>query len=267
MNQTIMQGLFKKLVPFAGLLIFFLSGCRKEEQLFDENKSASFPSVAAQEPTGLLKFDSYVAQAWYNLMLRLIKETPGHTPPIAARSFGYTGVALYESLLGGMPQHYSLTGQLQGFGSVPQRKYGNAYSAQVLVNAALARIIKNFFLNASAGNMNRIDSLESANNITYSKAVSEIIFNRSRDYGRTVADAVFNWSVTDGGHQAYLNNFPSDYIPPVGPGNWIPTLPLNQKAMLPYWGNNRPMVAANGIGPIDPPIPPAFSAIQGSSFY
>jgi membrane-associated phospholipid phosphatase len=266
-----MQDLFKKLVPYACLLIVFITGCRKEEQVFEENKSpspaANFPSVAAQEQNGLLKFDSYVAQSWYNLILKLIKETPGHTPPIAARSFGYTGVTLYESLLGGMPPHHSLTGQLQGFASVPQRKYGNAYSAPVLANASLARIIKNLFLNASAGNMKRIDSLESSNNSTYSKTVSEIIFNRSRDYGRAVADAVFNWSLTDGGQQAYLNNFPSDYISPGGAGAWMPTLPLNQKAMLPYWGNNRSMVAANGIGPIDPPLPPAFSTTQGSSFY
>lgn len=266
-----MQDLFKKTIPVACLLIVFITGCRKDEQFFDENKSPSpgtvFPSAAAQEQNGLLKFDSYVAQSWYNLMLRLIKETPGHTPPIAARSFGYAGVTLYESLLGGMPQHHSLTGQLQGFTSVPQRKYGNAYAAPLVANAALARIIKSLFLNASVGNSNRIDSLESSNNSTYSKTVSEIIFNRSRDYGRAVADAVFNWSLTDGGHQAYLNNFPSDYIPPEGAGAWVPTLPLNQKAMLPYWGNNRAMVADNENGPIDPPAPPPFSTIEGSSFY
>ena len=266
-----MQDLFKKTIPVACLLIVFITGCRKDEQFFDENKSPSpgtvFPSAAAQEQNGLLKFDSYVAQSWYNLMLRLIKETPGHTPPIAARSFGYAGVTLYESLLGGMPQRHSLTGQLHGFTSVPQRKYGNAYAAPLVANAALARIIKSLFLNASVGNSNRIDSLESSNNSTYSKTVSEIVFNRSRDYGRAVADAVFNWSLTDGGHQAYLNNFPSDYIPPEGAGAWVPTLPLNQKAMLPYWGNNRAMVADNENGPIDPPAPPPFSTIEGSSFY
>jgi membrane-associated phospholipid phosphatase len=37
--------------------------------------------------------------------------------------------------------------------------------------------------------------------------------------------------------------------------------------MLPYWGNNRPMVAANSTGPIDPPPPPTFSQSPASSFY
>src|SRR4030095_2137135 len=211
-----MQDLFRKLILSAGSLIILIAGCRKEKTLLYHHQSPlsanALPTVATKEGNGLLRFDSYVAQSWYNLMLKLIKETPGHTPPIAARSFGYTGVTLYESLLGDMPQHHSLSGQLQGLTSVPERKYGNAYSAPLIGNAALARIIRNLFQNASAANMKRIDSLESANNNLYFKAVSEIIFNRSRDYGRAVAEAVFNWSLTDGGHQAYLNNFPSDYV-------------------------------------------------------
>jgi membrane-associated phospholipid phosphatase len=266
-----MQDLFRKLILSAGSLIMLIAGCRKEKSLLYDHQprlsTNARPTVATKEGNGLLKFDSYVAQSWYNLMLKLIKETPGHTPPIAARSFGYAGVALYESLLGDMPQHHSLSGQLQGLISIPGRKYGNAYSAPVTANAALARIVKYLFANASTTNKDRIDSLESANNKIYSKAVSEIIFNRSRDYGRAVAEAVFGWSLTDGGHQGYLNNFPADYTPPVGVGYWTPTPPLNQPAMLPHWGINRPMVAANGIGPIDPPMPPAFSTIEGSSFY
>ena len=258
---------YKKLITIAGILLVLVSGCRKDEKLHYENESSEFPTRAAKTQNGLLRFDSYVAQSWYILMLKLIKETPGHTPPVAARSFGYAGVTLYESLVGGMPLHHSLEGQLQGLISITQRKYGNAYSAPVIANASLAGIIKYLFANASVANMSRIDSLESANNNTYSKSVSEIIFNRSRDYGHAVADEVFTWSLTDGGDQAYLNIFPPDYIPPPGPGNWIPTLPLNQRAMLPYWGSNRPMVPANGIGPIDPTLPPLFSTIHESSFY
>jgi hypothetical protein len=166
-----------------------------------------------------------------------------------------------------MPLHHSLLGQLQDLKFIPQRKYGNAYSAApATANAALARIIKYLFANASIANMNRIDSLESANNNTYAKTASEIIFNRSRDFGYDVADAIYNWSLTDGGHQGYLNNFPPDYIPPQGQGSWVPTPPLNQKAMLPGWGNNRPMVSSNGAGPIDPPLPLHFPPITSPHF-
>jgi hypothetical protein len=107
-------------------------------------------------------------------MMKLIVETPGHTPPIAARSFGYTGVTLYEALIGEMHNHHSLVGQLNGLRQVPQRAYGNSYSAPVTANAGLARIIKYLFLNASADNLARIDSLEAANEKLYGKN-SEVI--------------------------------------------------------------------------------------------
>jgi hypothetical protein len=132
-----------------------------------------------------------------------------------------------------------LVGQLNGLRQVPQRAYGNSYSAPVTANAALARIIKYLFLNASADNLARIDSLEAANEKLYGKN-SEVIMNRSRDYGRSVADAIYNWSRTDGGDQAYLNNFPPDYIPPVGVDKWVPTSPLFPRPMLPYWGATDP---------------------------
>lgn len=255
MNMT--QKFFKKLVPAISLFILVAVGCRKQDQFFHPKKSHNDTE----------KFDSYVAQTWYNLMLQLIMETPGHTPPIAARSIGYTGVTLYEALVGEMPRHHSLVAQLNELTSIPQPMFGHSYFAPVTANAALARIIKDFFQNASAGNMNRIDSLESANENLYSGKISQHIITRSRNYGYAVADAVFKWSITDGGHEAYLRNFPSDYTPPVGVDKWRPTPPLYQPAMLPYWGNNRPMLSANRAGLVNPPTPPAFSTSPRSSFY
>src|SRR6266542_1756147 len=261
-----MQNLFRKVMLIMGLAILTVTGCRKQDQIIPRQNTTELSSEAEAQ-NGAGRFDSYVAQSWYNLMLKLIIETPGHTPPIAARSFGYTGVALYESLMGEMSNHHSLVGQLNGLTAVPQPVYGNSYIASITANAALARIIKYLFQNASPANMTRIDSLESANNNLYSKHFSEKIITRSRDYGRAVADAVFNWSLTDGGNEAYLDIFPPDYIPPAGIDKWIPTPPLYQNAMLPYWGNNSPMLSANNSGPIDPPSPPAFSTSPGSAFY
>jgi len=258
-----MQKVFTKFISLTGALILIGTGCRKSDQIISPRNT---PLAFESENAGI-KPDSYIVQSWYNLMLKLIIETPGHTPPVAARSFGYAGVALYESLAGEMPHHRSLVNQLNGLTNIPQRAYGNSYIAEITANAALAKIIKALFQNASAANMSRIDSLESSNENLYSKHFNEKVIVRSRDYGRGVANAVFNWSLTDGGHQAYLNNFPADYVPPAGIDKWIPTPPLYQGAMLPYWGNNRPMVLANGAGPVDPPSSPEFSATPGSPFY
>jgi membrane-associated phospholipid phosphatase len=266
-----MQNGFRELKIVAWTITTLIAGCRKNEKMSFGNQSSGSAEVSTVVPTkehvGLLRQDSYVAQSWYNLMLKLIKETPGHTPPVAARSFGYVGVTLYEALVGAIPHHHSLLGQLEGLSSIPQRKYGDAYAPPILANAALGRIIKYLFENASVENLERIDSLESANNTTYSKGVSDIIFDRSQNYGRAIAEAIYDWSRSDGGHKAYLNNFPADFAPPIGTDKWVPTPPLNQSALLPYWGYNRPMIAANKAGLIDPPMPPTFSTIEGSQFY
>ena len=259
-----MQHKLKELLLLIGLSIVIGTGCRREEEIIS-NQNPTVARKGVQNSEG--KPDSYIVQSWYNLMMKLIIATPGHTPPIVARSFAYTGVALYESLVGEMHLHHSLAGQLNGLTSVPQRQYGNSYAATLTANATLARIIKDLFQNASAENLKRIDSLEATNNILHSGQFSEQIIERSRNYGRAVADAVFNWSLTDGGNQAYLNNFPADYLAPVGVDKWVPTPPLYQSAMLPYWGNNRPMASANNSGPIDPPTPPVFSISPGSTFY
>src|SRR6266498_210341 len=259
-----MQNLLKKLMPLISLAILIGTGCRKQDQIIPHQNTTDLSSEAQN---GAGRFDSYVTQSWYNLMMKLIKETPGHTPPVAARSFGYTGVTLYESLAGEMPNHHSLVGQLSGLTSIPQRDYGNSFIAPIIANAALAKIIRALFQNASAANPgSSIDSLESVNEKLYTEHFSEKMIARSRDYGRAVADAVFNWSLTDGGNQAYLNIFPIDYIPPVGIDKWIATAP-GQLAMLPYWGNNRTMVSANNAGAVDPLNPPAFSASPGSPFF
>ena len=96
------------------------------------------------------------------------------------------------------------------------------------------------------------------------------IIDRSVAYGKSVATSVFEYSKTDGGHQGYSKNFPSDYVVPQGAGKWIPTGPAYQKIpMQPYWGNNRSFVLTVGdpLRDCDPGKPIDFSTQPGSAFY
>ena len=156
----------KKLIPIAGSMLLLVMGCRKQDQSF--SPSQSITAAPSKTPAGLGKFDSYILQSWYQLALQLTKETPGHTPPVAARNFAYMGVAAYEALVGEMSGHRSLAGQLNGLHSVPQRQYGHSYLAPVTANAALARITRQLFQNATVVNLGKIDELENA--------VSRIVF-------------------------------------------------------------------------------------------
>ena len=209
-------------------------------------------------------YSADVATKWTDLELRLIKNGTGFSPPVAARALGYTGVALYEAVVPGMAANQSLAGQLTGLSTLPKPEAGQRYNWAVVGNAAEALIIKNLFGNATAARRTSIDSLETALNLPYRTAAE---FARSVSFGQQVAQAVFDWSRTDGGHQGYLTNQPAAYVPPVGVGMWVPTAPgAGGRAIQPYWGQNRLFVPANATMPM-PPMPYVYSTQPGSPYY
>ncbi|MCA1481277.1 hypothetical protein I6F37_40840, partial [Bradyrhizobium sp. NBAIM08] len=86
------------------------------------------------------------------------------------------------------------------------------------------------------------------------------------DYGHQVATAIFNWSKTDGAHQAYSHVVDPTYTPPAGAGLWVPTPPANASAVHPRWGVNRSFIA-NVAASTQPTPPPAYSTATNSAFY
>ena len=92
---------------------------------------------------------------------------------------------------------------------------------------------------------------------------SKEALDRSVGFGKDISTAIYNWSKSDGGDQAYLNPFPP-YTPPVGPQYWVPQ--TGQSALLPYWGNNRTFVKNNATS-TQPPPPIPYSTNRYSEFY
>ena len=106
--------------------------------------------------------DSKVANSWFSLSLKLAKETPGFTAPVAARAFAYTGLALYESVVGGMPDYHTLQSHVTNFlpGTVPEPKNSTDYHWGVCANRAMALMLTNLYKNTSAENLVQIKTLE-----------------------------------------------------------------------------------------------------------
>jgi membrane-associated phospholipid phosphatase len=215
-------------------------------------------------------WDSEVPLAWIDYQLKLVRTTPGFTPPNASRAFAYTGVALYESIKQSTPNYNTLIGQLSELDALPQSDPTLNYNWPIVANTAMAQMTRLLFANAHAAYQAKIDSIELAWNTYYTStfALKPALVNRSKNHGLAVANAVFQWSTTDGGHESYNNVFPSSFTPPTGDGLWIPTPPgFAPIPLLPYWGNNRLMVPANASPALNPPPPPAFSTDPSSVFY
>jgi hypothetical protein len=220
-------------------------------------------SAFACRKSRVADFPADVALDWYALCLHLTQTTPGFSPPVASRAFGYLGVALYEALQPGMPGYRSLANLMPGLRRGPRAPENLHYG--LVANTVLAEMMRRLYAQTSAENAAAIESLRQSYETLY-RAEAGGHFHKSTHRGVAVAEHIFGWSKSDGGHEAYLNNFPA-YEPPAGPGLWAPTLPGFQPALQPYWGRNRAFALPTNSA-FDPgPHQPSFSTDVGSPFY
>jgi uncharacterized repeat protein (TIGR01451 family) len=213
-------------------------------------------------------FNASVVNSYYKLELQLIKTTSGFTPPVASRAIGYTGLALYEAVVPGIPTYQTSDGVLNGMGPNAITDPGaGPYHWPTVANNALATVIDSLFGNATAANKLLIRNLKDSFNLVFQGQIPTATYTNSLAFGTQVANDVFAHSKTDGGHAGYASNFPASYVLPTGTGLWVPTpaafapIPLQ-----PYWGNVRPFLAENIQSPayLGPHI--AFDSTAGSSF-
>jgi membrane-associated phospholipid phosphatase len=234
------------------------------------------PTVYAQSvPTAkpAANYSAAVATEWFQLVLLLTQQTPGFSPPVAARAFGYLGLTLYESVVPGMPKHGSLAGQLNELSSLPWAQPDEPLHWPSVANASLATMTRMMFPTATAENKARIDLLERSLPLKVGQdfdpiALTAEISNRSESFGKLMAMAIMTWARTDGGHEAWgpLRRNRANYVPPSGPGQWSATPPAFAAPLLPWWGEVRPFVLKSGADCAAPP-PPPYSEEPGSRFF
>ncbi len=61
------------------------------------------PARAQEKPLPATEENAAVLTAWFDLILELIRQTPGFSPPVASRALGYAGVTAYEAVVPGIP--------------------------------------------------------------------------------------------------------------------------------------------------------------------
>lgn len=234
------------------LLIIVISSCQK-------NPEFKTPQTAEQQPLT-------VATKWFEQFYALTKACPGFTPPVAARAFGYAGVALYESVVPGIPSHQSLGTKLNGLPQMPIPNLGQNYYWPACANAAMAHLARNLYANMPNTQLEGVNQLEKQMLETFSPFADLETLNRSKVFGQAVGEAIFAWSIGDGGHEGYNKNFPTNYTAPTGPGKWVPTAPSFQRALQPYWGLNREFVSGI-INRSQTLAPLTYSTSKTSTFY
>lgn len=230
------------------IVLMVFSQCKKED-------------IGGSDPVKAL--DAKIAIDYMEFIRDMVKKTAGFSPPVASRAFGYAGLTLYEAVVGGISDRQSLVGQVNGLTELPKPS-GNVHWGQV-ANAAMNRVIELYFPSIPEASKPNLALINATYKSEYLKGTTESVINNSTEYGIALANAIFDFSKTDGGHEGYKSNFPAFTIP-VGPQYWVPTSAANPTPLQPYWGKNRPF-AKNSISNSQPAKYPDFSTDKTSLFY
>ena len=253
----IMKNKLIKSITYAAFVLFFFS-CQKQQITKHEQKDKSSSEANRNSQHGHLKqtktYSAEVAIKWMDMQIQLMRQTTNIGNVAFSRHYAYSGIALYESVVAGMPAYQSIASQLNGLTSLPKTNPGYAYHWAAAANAALAYMNKKMFPNASVNDKAAIDALEAALQSQYTKESNTETINRSVEFGREIAEKIFNWSETDGYQHVNDAYTPSQ----MGGQYWTPPVPMPVHS-LPYMGNLRNLVIGSGDGAH--PNPPNYAAL------
>ena len=224
-----------------------------------------FYSYVAHSQSLANHHDATVSNHCFGFSLKLVKETAGFTPPVAARAFGYMGLALYEAVVPGIPGHISTQGRLFELDYVTPPIPGTEYHWPTVANNALSGIMDSLFRTMTDDNRDSLYAIRDLYNSIFEFELSPQVFQDSKTFGESIAKDILDYSRLDGGHAAFAENFPPGYIPPIGEEFWVPF--GNQVCMQPYWGSHRPFIQADTTLETTSPPPPPFSTDPDSAFY
>lgn len=235
-------------------LWLFMAGCN----LFDRNETTE-PKIKTVKD-----YSSDLTTSWYVHYTKMIARTDGYRPPVSARSLAYIGLATYEAAAPGMKEHQSISYNFPTL-KLPTADPNLEYHWGVSTNAAFIFAMRSFVQNMDGTDFKRVDSIGKVYFTKYAAECDTAVFNRSKKFGEAVATAVYTYSIEDGQTNAFRNNKPTDYIPPIGLGLWERTPPDYFLALTPRWGKVRTFVVKESDKELKPHIP--FSTEPNSEFY
>jgi len=221
--------------------------------------------ISAQNNSSLLveNYDSVMAREWMLEVYGLVRDNTINAPA-ASRVYAYTSIALYEGLVNGMPQNFSISGQIPSLPLLPYPEDGLVYDFPAVANESIATVVTGLFKEANANNetFTRIDTMHEQQLALRLESIEQDVIDRSVELGQAIGDKLLDWIATDN----YGPTRKLSYEPPTGDDAlWVETTE-GAPALEPYWGTIRPF----GLGypeQCDEPIRLDFSNDPNSTFY
>lgn len=205
------------------------------------------------EPTILVK--------WMQLLYDRV-EAEKISAPAASRLYAYAGITGYQSILPGMPDGISMSGQVTSLPDMPTVEEGKIYDWVTVANGALSSVISGLFPKTATDTQKAVQNLRESEAKTRQGTIDPAIVKRSMEYGDTVAKTILDWVATDN----YAETRSMKWTIPAGdPSLWVLTA-KDMKPAEPFWGQIRPfaLYSADACA-VQPNL--TFDTKKDSSFY
>jgi hypothetical protein len=193
--------------------------------------------TAAQDEVSVLAadHDAAVLVKWMQLLYDRV-EAEAVSAPGAARLYAYAGITAYQSVLPGIPEGISLSGQLNGMDVIAYLEDGAEYDWPSSANAALATVIAGLFPAESQQTQRAVEALRTSQQRARERAVDPQVVARSMTYGDEIGQLMLEWIDLD----YFAETREMEYDIPTGdPSLWVPT-EAGMEAVEPFWGQIRP---------------------------
>lgn len=181
------------------------------------------------------------------------------TPPVAARIYVYASLASFEAIKFSKPGTPSIAEKLHGFGKIPEPEKDKDYNYTLAATKAFFNTVRN----VKVFSVDSLENYEESVYRYYKSMLDEATYNRSMQFGDTVAKVILARAKDDG----YLKSRGKEkFIGSNDAGKWRPTPPDYMDGVEWCWNTMKPMVL-DSCSQFMPARPPQFSRDTTSVFY
>ena len=226
-----------------------------------------------QKVKNTAEYDANIPKRYVRLINILIMKS-GISPTSAARMHGYVGLSLYEAINSGSPTYQSMRKQLNGFDNPSSRNQQLLWDvvADETIYTVTDSLFSYYYSTLADYNYirNSLDTIHTKNKNQFKKQYKKVeLLEESVKFGRLMANYVYQYSKTDGGHRASMEETVArdytHYECPPG-SSWDDTKTKAGISVQPTWGKNRTFI--KGIyAQTKPSDPIPFSKDPNSDFY
>lgn len=221
--------------------------------------SGDNPSPTTADSAQTAQFEGQQAREWVDEVLELIEED-ALSPPVASRTLGYTGLAIYEATVDGMPDHDSFGNQIGKLQPPPSPDTDEGYDPPTVMHSTLGHLAPLLFDNEKS--QQHLKEFAERALERRLEQIDGVTWSQSANRGILIAEVVSSRMSSDG----YYARTNAEFIPPLtGEGTWEPTGD-EETPLEPNWALLEPFTLEEADD-CRPAPPVEFSTAPDSEFF